>query len=419
MLELFDTSSFEQLRAFATSLAIGLLVGLERERKPDARAGLRTFALTALLGTLAALIGEKTGSPWVIAAGLLAVAAMMIVSQNVQPQENGDPGTTSVIAMMLTYGLGAAVWLGHGALAVMLAISMTVLLYFKAFLHGFTQRLTHTDLISILQFGVLSFIILPILPNHDLGPYGAFNPYQIWKMVVLISGVSLAGYAALRLVGTRHGTPLLGFFGGLVSSTATTMVFARHARSHDDMVRTATVVILLANLMVMLRLSLVSAVVSPLLMLPVLLVLGAGFLCGLAVTLWCWRGLVSGGEMPMPEVTNPTEVRAAVSFGLLYGGVLFLSAWLQDIAGAGGLFALSFVSGLTDVDAITLSSLRLFNTGKLPASDAVLTIAIAVASNLVFKSGLVMMIGGPALARRTLPGMLAIALGMGLGLLLH
>lgn len=419
MLELFDTSSFEQLRAFATSLAIGLLVGLERERKPDARAGLRTFALTALLGTLAALIGEKTGSPWVIAAGLLAVAAMMIVSQNVQPQEDGDPGTTSVIAMMLTYGLGAAVWLGYGALAVMLAISMTVLLYFKAFLHGFTQRLTHTDLISILQFGVLSFIILPILPNHDLGPYGAFNPYQIWKMVVLISGVSLAGYAALRLVGTRHGTPLLGFFGGLVSSTATTMVFARHARSHDDMVRTATVVILLANLMVMLRLSLVSAVVSPLLMLPVLLVLGAGFLCGLVVTLWCWRGLVSGGEMPMPEVTNPTEVRAAVSFGLLYGGVLFLSAWLQDIAGAGGLFALSFVSGLTDVDAITLSSLRLFNTGKLPASDAVLTIAIAVTSNLVFKSGLVMMIGGPALARRTLPGMLAIALGMGVGLLLH
>lgn len=417
MLQFFDTTGFEQLRALATSLAIGLLIGLERERRPDAKAGLRTFALAALFGTLAALIGEKTGSPWVLAAGLLAVAAMMIVSLSVSPQEDGDPGTTSVIAMMLTYGLGAAVWLGYAVLAVMLAVAATVLLYFKAFLHGFTKRLTHTDLISILQFAVLSFVILPILPNHDFGPYEAFNPYQIWKMVVLISGVSLAGYAALRLVGTRHGTPLLGFFGGLVSSTATTMVFARHARGHADLVRTATVVILLANLMVMLRLSLVSAVVAPSLLGKMLLVLGGGFIFGLVVTLWCWRGLVSGDDLPTPEVSNPTEVKAAVSFGLLYGGILFLSAWLQDIAGAGGLFALSFVSGLTDVDAITLSSLRLFNTGKLGGMDAALAIAIAVVSNLAFKAGLIVVIGGKALARRALPGMLAIAVGIGVGLL--
>jgi uncharacterized membrane protein (DUF4010 family) len=351
-----------------------------------------------------------------LAVGLLVVGAMMIAAVNVDPQDDGDPGTTSVVAAMVCFALGASVWYGHARLAVMLAIATTTLLYFKSELHGMSTSLTRRDLISMLQFAVLSFIVLPILPDRSYGPYEALNPYQVWWMVVLISGVSLAGYAALRIAGSRHGAAVIGIFGGFVSSTATTMVFARHARDRVELLRTATLVVLLANLVVMVRLWLVSAVVAPQLMLPLAIVVGSGLAGGLAVTLWGWRRLGAQGELPMPEVKNPTEIRTALTFGLLYAAVLFLSALLQDVAGSKGLYLVALASGLTDVDAITLSSLRLYNLETLAATQTVTAIALAVLSNLAFKTGLVIVIGGGALARHVVPGMLAIAAGIGTAL---
>ncbi len=412
-MDVFSQSAVLQLEAFATSLAIGLLIGLERERKTDSKAGLRTFALLALLGALTAMLASEADSGWLLAAGLLVVGAMMIAAVNVEPRDDRDPGTTSVVAALICFALGAAVWYGYARLAVMLAIATTVLLYFKAELHGISSSLTRRDLISILQFAVLSFVVLPILPDRNYGPYNALNPHQVWWMVVLISGVSLAGYAALRIAGSRHGAALIGLFGGMVSSTATTMVFARHARERVDLLRTATLVVLLANLVVMVRLWLVSAVLAPSLLLPLSMVVGAGLVCGLAVTVYGWRRLGAQADLPMPEVKNPTEIRTALTFGLLYAVVLFLSALLQDVAGNKGLYLVALASGLTDVDAITLSSLRLYNLGTLAATQTVTAIGLAVLSNLVFKTGLVVVIGGAALTRHVLPGMLAIAAGIG------
>lgn len=409
--------SYQSLQAFAISLGIGLLMGLERERQPETKAGLRTFALVALLGCLAALLAQATGSSWILAAGCVSIAAMMIVAIATDPLENGDPGTTSVIALLVCYALGAIVWYGHASLAVMLGITATVLLYFKHQLEDITKRLTHTDILSMLQFGVLSLVILPVLPDRAFGPYDALNPHHIWWMVVLISGVSLAGYTALRLVGTRHGAALLGFFGGLVSSTATTMIFSRHARRSGALVPTAMLVVLLANMVVFLRIGFISFVVAPVIIGPLLLVLGGGVALGLLAVLWGWRQLNGHGELPMPEISNPTEIRAAITFGALYALILILSAWLQDIAGSQGLYLLALVSGLTDVDAITLSALHLFNATQINAAQAVTTITLAILSNLVFKMGLVAVIGGSVLARRTLPGMVAIALGLMAGLL--
>lgn len=418
-MDLFDNSPgsvSQYLQAFVTSLGIGLLLGLERERRANPKAGVRTFALVALLGTLAALIGQQTGNYWVIAVGLFAVAAMMIVANLGTPQDDGDPGTTSVVALMVCYGLGVTVLFGQATLAVMLAIISTALLYFKAALHGFSKNLTHKDLISILQFAVLTFIILPILPDRDFGPYAAFNPYQVWLMVVLIAGVSLAGYAALRLVGVQHGAALIGFFGGLVSSTATTMAFARHARGQADLAGSAAVVVLLANLMVMLRLGVLMLFVAPRLAPSLAPLLGLGLLGGLAATAWSWRSLRPQQDLPMPEVANPTELRTALGFGLVYAIVLVCSAWLADVAGSRGLYIVSLISGLTDVDAIALSSLRLFDIDKLDAHQAVTSIGLAMLANLAFKSGLVVAIGGGALARRAMPGLVAIGLGLIVGL---
>ena len=330
--------SAADVSGLAAALGIGLLIGIERERHTEPKAGLRTFALVGLLGCLSALIAEHTDSGWVIAVGLLGVTAMMVAANFKDPQDDGDPGTTSIVALMICYGLGAAVWFGYASLAVMAAITTTVLLYFKTQLHGISARLTHKDLISALQFAVLSLVVLPILPDTDYGPYGALNPHQVWLMVVLISGMALAGYAALRLIGAQHGAALIGLFGGMASSTATTVVFARHARDHADLARTATLVILIANLVVTVRLAIVSALVAPTLTLTLSIVLGAGLLAGLVVTAIGWRLITQQGELPTPEVTNPTELKTALTFGAIYAAVLVLSAWLQDVAGSKGLY---------------------------------------------------------------------------------
>jgi len=406
------------VEAFATALGIGLLIGMERERRPDASAGLRTFALVAMLGCLFALLGEKTGGPWLLAVGLLVISGSMVASNFSAQQEEQYRGFTSEAAIIATYGLGAAVWFGYSTLAVMLAITTTVLLYFKAELRQFSERTTPKDINSILQFAVLSLVILPILPSEDFGPYNAINPRQIWYMVVLISGLALAGYLALRIVGARHGAALLGIFGGLASSTATTMMFSRHARDHVHLIHMSAIVILIANVMVMIRLWLVASVVAPGLATPIAIVFACGIVPGVVMALVGWKVLSAAGALPMPEVKNPTELRTALSFGLLYAVVLLASAWLQDIAGSSGLYIVALVSGLTDADASVLSTLRLFNLATVGGSEAVVAVTLALLANLVFKIGLVLSIGGRPLARHALPGLLVIGGGMAAGLML-
>lgn len=407
----------EALPQFLTSLAIGLLIGLERERTPSAKAGLRTFALVAVFGTLIALLADKSGTPWLLIAGLLAVAIMIVAAYINTPTEENDPGTTTVIALLLCYGLGALIWYGLSTLAVMLAIGITALLYFKPELRGFSQQLDRRDLVSILQFSVLSFVILPILPNQNYGPYAAFNPHQAWMMVVLISGLSLTGYVALRLTGQRYGAPLLGLFGGLASSTATTLIYAKRTKNKLPVQKFAASVIVIASMVVLLRLIMVSSAFAyaslPALLPPFL----GGLLGGLAVALYNWRKLDKTTEPDIPKTSNPAELHTALGFGLLYVVVLLITAWMADIAGSHGLYAVAFVSGLTDVDAIVLSSLRLLNLGQLSQHQAVIAIVIGFLSNLVFKFGMVVFIGGWSLARQVAIGFAAISAGVLAGLI--
>jgi uncharacterized membrane protein (DUF4010 family) len=410
-----EATGLAPLPAFLTSLALGLLIGLERERNPASKAGLRTFALVALLGTLASLVAEKTGSPWILAAGLALVGLMMIAAYARDSDAAADPGTTSVAAVCVCYGLGALIWLGYPTLAVMLGVITTLLLYLKPELRGLSQSLTRQDLFSILQFAALSFVILPVLPDQDFGPYNALNPHQIWLMVVLISGISLAGYVALRITAGHHGVLLLGLFGGLVSSTATSMVYARHARD-PGMLQLSVVVILAANLVVPVRLAFLGGVVSPGILPQLAPALACALACSAAGALYWWRRLSEQPALVVPEIRNPTEIRTALGFGLLFGIVLFFSAWLSDAAGSRGLYAVALVSGLTDVDAITLSTLRLYDLGKLQPVQAVIAIVLALVSNILFKLGLVFAVGGAALARRCAPPMLAAAATAGLAL---
>lgn len=400
--------------AFLTSVAIGLLVGLERERHPEAKAGIRTFALISLAGALCAMLGEKAGSAWVLVAGLAACAAGLLSAYRADGNASWDSGTTTIVAAVVTYGLGAATWYGLADLAVALAIVVTVLLHFKAQIEGFSVRLTAKDVASLLQFAVLSLVILPVVPNEGFGPYGALNPYHLWLMVVLISAVSLAGYLAFRLAGGRVPALLLGAMGGLVSSTATTLVYSRGAKGHAGLENTAATVILLANLVVLVRIAVLTAVVAPALLPRLGPVLAAGLVAALPVAWVTWRRHRGEAGFASPDLHNPTDLKVALGFGFAYAAVLVAGAWLNDVAGTTGLYGLAFASGLTDVDAISLSAMRLFGDASIPAGTAATAIVIAIVANALVKAGIAFGAGGAALGRRCLAGFGAMGAGMAL-----
>jgi uncharacterized membrane protein (DUF4010 family) len=385
---------------FFSSFAIGLLVGLERERRPEAKAGVRTFALITAFGTLSALLAQKLALPWLVPAGLLAVAATLIAAYIAEPVAAPDSGTTTVIAALMCFSLGAAMWLDHLELAVALGIVITVLLYFKTSLEGFSQKLTATDVGVTLQFAVLTLVILPLLPDRGFGPYAALNPRNIWLMVVLIEGVGLAGYLSWRLLGARGGVVVTGLLGGLVSSTATTVVYARDTREAPHRASANALIIVLASSVVFVRMMVLTSVVAPVLLAPLAAVAVTALLVALPYALYGLRAQYAVEPGVLPDFANPTRLSVAVTFGLIYGVVLLGVSWLSDVAGSRGLYLFAFVSGLTDVDAIALSSMRLHLEGHADADSAVSAIAIALIANLVLKWATAWIIGGGALARR-------------------
>lgn len=372
--------------AFATSLAIGLLIGLERERNPAAKAGVRTFALIALAGALAQLIGVRTGSAWILPAGLAGIAAMLVAA-HLGDTAIEDRGTTSTAAACVCYLLGALAALGDLVLASAVGIGVTALLYFKPELEGLSAALKRGEQVSVLQFLVASFIVLPILPDRAFGPYEVLNPRNIWLMVVLISGIGLASHMALRVSGARRGAIVAGLMGGLVSSTATTVLYARRSGESAELRRLASVVVPLANLVPLARIALIAAVLAPALLRFLAPVLAAALLGGIAVTALSLRGATGDGAPPVPESRNPAELGTALRFAAFYALVLFTSAWLSDLAGSGGLYVTAMASGLADIDPIVLSALNLFGGARVSPQQAVAAIALAYGANVAFKLG--------------------------------
>ncbi len=320
--------------SFALSAGIGLLVGLERERKPSAKAGVRTFALIAVLGSLAALLTEATGSAWALGTGAVCVAGALVAAY-LQDRESihDDAGTTTVVAAIVVFFLGAANYYGYRTLAVALGIGMTVLLYFKAELEGFSQKLTGQDIRSMLQFAVLTAVILPLLPDRPFGPYDVLNPFQIWLMVVLVAAVSLAGYVAWRLTLGRHGLLLTGVLGGVASSTATTLVYARHAAAGAQPVAAALLVILLANATMLVRVLVLVGVVAPSSLPRALLVIVPALLVAVAGVAWRWAAASTAPPAGEAAFRNPTQLRTALGFGAIYAVILLLAAWANDLLG--------------------------------------------------------------------------------------
>lgn len=394
-----------------TAVAIGLLIGIDRERKGDSR-GIRTFGLVALLGALAGDLSRRLEQPLLVPVGLSMLAVIAVAAYWHDHTRQDEAPTTSMVAMVVTGVLGLLCGLGEQRLAVPVAIVVAALLVFKGELHGVAGRLGRDDLVPILQFGALTFIALPLLPDRAFGPQGSLNPREIWLMVVLVAGVGLAGWLLLRFAGRRYGAPLAAVAGGLVSSTATTLVFARHAKAGGGPA-TAAAMVLLSNLTMLLRLTLLTAIAQPSLLPGVAAVAGAAIAASLPVAARLVPRARREDAAPLPEVRNPTDLRVALGFGLAYGIVSLLATVGAQRLGNGALFAVAAVSGLTDVDAITLSVTRLHGIGQIDTDAATTAIALAVVANLAFKAGIARVAGTAALGRECAAGFAAMAVAIG------
>ncbi len=405
------------LARLAIAALLGLLVGLQRERTAPALAGFRTFPLVTLLGGALTLLGGPD-YVWPLSAGLLAVAALAALNNLLRSRTDQpfDPGLTSEIALLLMYGVGALVTLGYTQLGVVLTGGIALLLQAKHQLHAFAGRLDDRDTRAIMQFVLLSLVILPVVPSEPLGPYDAIDPREVWLMVVLVVGINLGGYLLYRFLGERVGLLLGGVLGGLISSTATTASYGRRAHGARALVPLAAVVILIASSIVYLRVLVEIAVASPTLLPTAAWPIGGLFAVSALIVLLMFRRL-RGSEPELPEQKNPTELGAAFVFAALYALVTLALEASRDWFGAEGLYVVSLLSGLTDVDAITLSTAQMHSRGQLDASQAWRLVVVAAASNLAFKAALAGALGGAALFARV-GGAALVVIGASVGLVL-
>lgn len=390
-----ESNLFGQL---AISLLLGLLVGLQRERAESAIGGIRTFPLIAALGTLCGWLALEHGG-WIVAAGLIALAALLVMSNFVLTRAgNHDAGQTSEVAALLLYGIGAYVVVGDLAVVVALGGVIAVLLHYKDPLHAFAAKIGERDVTAIMQFALISLVVLPVLPDRTYGPYDVLNPFQIWLMVVLIVGISLIGYVAYKLVGAKEGAVLGGVIGGLVSSTATTASFARRAAASPKSAGLAALVIMIASGIVYARVIAEVAVVAPGHVRQIIPPLAAMFVAsaGIAAVL---HFLTRDRHAAMAQHGNPADLKVAMMFAGMYAVVSFAVAATKTEFGVQALYAVAVLSGLTDMDAITLSTSQLVNQGRLDPTTAWRVILVASLLNLVFKGIMVAVLGGRVLLR--------------------
>ena len=396
------------LKALLVSASLGALLGLERQwsgqrENPaaDTLAGARTFAIWAALGTLCAWFAEQHQAGFFLAgfAGMNVFLALFLYRR---AAHNRDIGLTTAAVGLATYLLGGLVWHGQSKAAVVVTVTMVVLLASKEWVHGFSRKFSRADVYQALQFAAVTGIVLPLVPDHPYGPYGAFNPFKIWLMVVLVSGLGFAGYVAVRIFGENRGIAMTGLLGGLASSTATTLAMSRQSRAWPETGYVCALAVVLACSVMLGRVALLVGAVSP----PLLMRAAPGLvltaLPGLLFAAWSWRHFLrpSGSPLSSPsEVRNPLSLRIALQFAVLYALIVLLVRWAQADFGGAGLYAASFFSGLTDLDAISLSLAQMQKSGGVTAEQAVRALLVAAGANSLLKAGMAVALGGPSMRR--------------------
>ena len=387
---MFSSPLFQRL---AIAFAIGLLIGIERgweerEGKPGSRAaGIRTHALIGLLGGLWGALSSTTG-PVVLGFAFASFAATVAVFEYREVRSAGSVSATGMVAALLSFTLGAYAVLGNVTIAASAGVAATAILAERQLLHAFLERLKWTELRSALLLLVMTFVLLPVLPDHAVDPWGALNPHQLWLIVILIASLSYLGYVSVRLWGAENGLLFAGAAGALVSSTTVTWTFARMAAGKPGSSSEFTAAILVAWVVSLVRMGLIAIFVAPGLF-PSLAppVLAASMIIG-ATALFFYRQSLADDDAPVLAFEDPFDILAVLKFsGLLI--VVFVAANLLSRAAFGnaGLPVLAFASGLVDVDPITLSMAEIAS-GSGGYSYAALIILIAAGANLLAKCSL-------------------------------
>lgn len=389
------------------AVGIGLLIGLEREyskrvveQQRRLFAGIRTYTLITLFGFLSALVAGHFG-PWLLVVAFLGLLAMLIVAYRLTAR-GGDIGGTSEMSGILAFLLGVLVFEGMVLLAVVITVIVAGLLSLKLPLHRFVASLTMEEIRAVIQFVVISSVVLPFLPATTFGPYGVWNLKDIWAMVVLVSGISLVGFLLSNVLGARRGTLVSGVLGGLVSSTAVTVDMARRSREGSVHVLTGAITLIAACTIMFPRVLLEAWLVNPPLAGELVWPLAAATLFGLMAA-FLLRPANADREAPLRSVGNPLHFGLALQFALVYMGVRWLVAFAMDRYGAVGTYAAAVLSGATDMDAITLSMSRTSIRGDLATARNALL--LAATSNTLFKMGIAMLLGHRQLIPRVVLGL--------------
>lgn len=388
------------LAPFLTAAVIGLLIGFERERShPESRipAGSRTFALLSLSGALAALFGTA-----VVAAGVLAVGGVLVVAY--RRTSDTDTGTTTEVAALATFLLGALAY-GHAPLAAGLAIVATVLLASKARIHGFAHHVvSDVELEDALKFLVIAFVVLPLLPDAEAGPYGVLNPRRIWLIVVFLTGISWVGYVAVRALGPRRGLLATGMAGGFVSASATTASMARLGRETGN--RDAVPAALTASVATFVQLLLVVAVIDRGIAVRLVAPLLLGTVVLGAIAFVQYRRSDSPAEGPAPPdlvaddaagadgATRPFRLTPALVLAAILTVALLVARWMADVLGSDGAVLAAGFAGLADAHAGAVSAATLHQKGSVSLAAALLAIGAALVANTATKAVLAFSTGG-------------------------
>jgi uncharacterized membrane protein (DUF4010 family) len=403
---------FETAKPFLLSLALGLVLGIERERSfavdgRPAAFGSRTFALIALLGTLAAHLGNGG-----VAIVLAAFIASITVAAYLRPAKDGhhDSGTTTEVAAVATFAVG---WLAHQEprLAAMIGVIVLAVLWLKPRIHAFAHEgLSDQEVNAALTFLVIALVVLPLLPDRTVDPWGIINPSRLWLLFVLIAGVGFAGYIAVRALGPARGLATAGFFAGLVSSTAATLSLSRRAKIDAAIAGPLATGIVLANVASACSVVLIVAVASPALLQGALVLMGAPIATGLAATvaaLWWLRRRETAIPAAEFRLSNPLELKPALAMAVAFAAILVVSAVAQRTLGESGVIAAAALAGINDVHAATLVAATLATAGTIDARQALLAILVAFLVNMSVKLGIALTAGGRRLFFIVAPPLLA------------
>ena len=392
-------------KSIVISLALGGIVGLERQSRREQdfteASGIRTFALASLLGTLV-VFAQEVSVPiaYIVGAGYLMLVLLQYI---VLWRDTGElTGITTQVAALLVFVLGGLVP-GNPVLAASVAVIVALLLAAKRYVHRAVDRLSQPEVYATLKFLLVTVVLLPLLPDAYIDPWGIYNPQELWFLVVLISGISFVGYFAMRFFGTRRGLAATGAIGGLASSTAVTLAMAgrvREALEDRGVMLAAAFGVVMANAIMIIRVLLeVAAINRPLVSVlwrPMVLVSVAGLLSAAVLGVLLARqgrsvrDLEATEEDPAEELEldNPFRLGPALKFGVLFVIIIGVVHLAELYFGDRGLYVAALISGLADADATGLSAARMHATGELEAVVAVRTVIIAALSNSLVKAGI-------------------------------